>query len=549
MEKTEKQMTLFDLDSSFGKMFPEHSHLKTEKISKRSLKKPSELQTAPYLYLDLREGYGNLLGAFWEENSPLLGEFWMLNTGVSPKDAKESFLSQILEDTPLPKYYLSKTACLGILRRAKSRGKELPKQLKTALEIQAGITQVDNSSLPNIKEMKSYHINQRNEGIDLENLSGALMATQNMQMQTFVTEPMICLNDQGGNRMDITENITSTLRASMGGNLPIVMGSQQDGAEICENLCPTITSAAGTSGNNQPVLFDNHGKDCRYNGPLKVAPTVAATYGTGGNNVPLVSTPIAYSLDSKDSNSMKSDNPISGCRETDKSRTLDTTNPDPSKNQGGIAIVQESYCIASNTINRQDHNGGNGQGVQKDISYTLTTSDVHAIYKPQPYQDVVGALCHCDYKGVNSIYVNQDKCIVDKPYQDVVGALCNGDWKGAGNQYVSQDKCIIDDQKTIYGQSAFADYKEGCSTLRAEGGDNGGGSENLAVSRNLVRRLTPLECERLQGFPDGWTNIPKTSDSPRYKALGNSVAIPCVDFVLRGIAFFLGKFKEEREES
>ncbi|MEA4986464.1 MAG: DNA cytosine methyltransferase [Anaerovorax sp.] len=242
---------------------------------------------------------------------------------------------------------------------------------------------------------------------------------------------------------------------------------------------------------------------------------------------------------------MKSDNPLSGCRETDKSRTLDTTNPDPSKNQGGIAIVQESYCIASNTINRQDHNGGNGQGVLKDISYTLTTSDVHAIYKPEP----VGALCYRDYKGVNSIYVNQDKCIVDKPYQNIVGALCNGDWKGAGNQYVSQDKCIIDNQSTIYGQSAFADYKEGCSTLRAEGGDNGGGSKNLAVSRNLVRRLTPLECERLQGFHDGWTNIPKAPDSPRYKALGNSVAIPCVDFVLRGIAFFLQKSKEEREES
>lgn len=59
--------------------------------------------------------------------------------------------------------------------------------------------------------------------------------------------------------------------------------------------------------------------------------------------------------------------------------------------------------------------------------------------------------------------------------------------------------------------------------------------------RNLIRRLTPLECERLQGFPDGWTDIPGASDSARYKALGNSVAIPCVDFVLRGIAYFLRK--------
>ena len=55
--------------------------------------------------------------------------------------------------------------------------------------------------------------------------------------------------------------------------------------------------------------------------------------------------------------------------------------------------------------------------------------------------------------------------------------------------------------------------------------------------------------ERLQGFPDGWTDIPGGSDSARYKALGNSVAIPCVDFVLRGIAYFLRKFQEESEQN
>ena len=64
--------------------------------------------------------------------------------------------------------------------------------------------------------------------------------------------------------------------------------------------------------------------------------------------------------------------------------------------------------------------------------------------------------------------------------------------------------------------------------MRASGGDHGGGSENLAVAAiqetpQLIRRLTPLECERLQGFPDGWTDIPGASDSARYKALGNSV--------------------------
>lgn len=67
----------------------------------------------------------------------------MLNTGVSPREEKESFLSQILEASPQRKYYLTKTACLGILRRARERGKELPEQLKTALEIQARVTEED----------------------------------------------------------------------------------------------------------------------------------------------------------------------------------------------------------------------------------------------------------------------------------------------------------------------------------------------------------------------------------------------------------------------
>lgn len=61
----------------------------------------------------------------------------------------------------------------------------------------------------------------------------------------------------------------------------------------------------------------------------------------------------------------------------------------------------------------------------------------------------------------------------------------------------------------------------------------------------LIRRLTPLECERLQGFPDGWTDISGAADSARYKALGNSVAIPCVEYLLRGVAYFLQKHETE----
>ena len=74
---------------------------------------------------------------------------------------------------------------MGILRRASERGKELPKKLARALKIQAGLMRPDGQPTG----LDAYHINQRDEGIDLHGVSGALLATTNMQMQTFVTQP------------------------------------------------------------------------------------------------------------------------------------------------------------------------------------------------------------------------------------------------------------------------------------------------------------------------------------------------------------------------
>jgi len=90
-----------------------------------------------------------------------------------------------------------------------------------------------------------------------------------------------------------------------------------------------------------------------------------------------------------------------------------------------------------------------------------------------------------------------------------------------------------------YTPSSFAQYAEGVGTLKANGGDLGGGSETL-VAGLAVRKLTPLECERLQGFPCGWTRQGHDgkiiSDGARYRALGNSVAIPCVAYVMGNMA-------------
>ena len=280
---------------------------------------------------------------------------------------------------------------------------------------------------------------------------------------------ILCLNDQGESEMHLSEAVTGTLQEQEHGYQPLVLASGQGGAEIGTGICPTITEAAGTSGNNQPILFENHGIDSRYTGPHAVAPTMSARYGTGGNNVPLIS-------------------------------------DDP-----------QSYCIAGNIIDREVQNGGNGLGCQPDISYTLTGMDRHAVFSRQRSDELVE----------NEVVSTQSA----RQHKDATDLVCQPD---------------------IFGQSQYGAYAEGCTTLRASGGDHGGGSENLVAmsgenpaERRLIRRLTPLECERLQGFPDGWTDMPGASDSARYKALGNSVAIPCVDFVLRGIAYFLCRNQEE----
>ena len=146
MSDAVEQLTLFDLDTWSGKMCPEPSVPREAKTSGLSWRKLSELKLVPVQCLDLTPGAGNLLGqSFWEINSAWLGESWTLNSGVSPSEERESSLSQILQDEVPSKYYLSRTACLGILRRAEARGKELPPQLREALLLQAGQPPLDST--------------------------------------------------------------------------------------------------------------------------------------------------------------------------------------------------------------------------------------------------------------------------------------------------------------------------------------------------------------------------------------------------------------------
>lgn len=136
-EQMDGQVSLFDPGSWSGRMSPEHSAPTTEKTSPQSSKKRSKSQSRkPPLFLCLKRD-GQPADVSWVTDGALLGVYSIHSFGESPRDGAESRLSQILEATPHPKYYLSAKACRGILNRAARRGKDLPEALRKALEAQS----------------------------------------------------------------------------------------------------------------------------------------------------------------------------------------------------------------------------------------------------------------------------------------------------------------------------------------------------------------------------------------------------------------------------
>ena len=420
-----EQASLFAPDTFAGRMSQAASAQarRTGRISGLSWRKLLDYIAPDYQFLDLSSDAGNLLGQYeWTIRSALHGGCWLLNTGPSPRDAIESFLSQILQAHPPKKYYLTTAACLGILRRAEERGKPLPKALDTALRIQAGLIGSTNGrGKKNLSdEPVAFAQNQRDEVRDLHNIASALGAQPGMKQQTFIASFSAGAGASAGT-IGYAEEVAPTLKGSPSGNcMPSVLCVNDQGGkriDLSEDMSGTLR--ANEKG-HQPLVYENHGIDARIRESGEISPTVIARYGTGGGNTPL---------------------------------------------------IQESdvYCIVGNVIDRQPENGGNGAGYQQDLSYTLTAMDRHAVYARQRVDE---------FKD-----------------DDIASTQSARQAKDATDLVVEPDR--------QYAQ--------------------------------LIRRLTPLECERLQGFPDDWTNIPGASDSARYRALGNSVAVPCVEFIMRSL--------------
>lgn len=273
----------------------------------------------------------------------------------------------------------------------------------------------------------------------------------------------IVLNDQGGNRMDVTHEVTCTLRAES---------------------------------HHPPLVFENHSQGTRYKGPLETAQTVSATYGMGGNNQPfVVETPKTLKI-------------RSGCEGGGKGIIWQEDNSVAFVAEPGMK--QQTFALQGNMIGRKDENGPQGDGVNKDVYFTLDATDRHAVCAPESV-----------YAMTTGSYMQVEKEVASVP------------------------------QEVNY----------------------------------IVRRLTPTECARLQGFPDWWcdnlttenptqadidywrevfethrkavgtSTKPKSekqiikwlkdphSDSAEYKMWGNGVALPNVVFALSGIVRADSKIK------
>ena len=294
-----QQISMFDLDSYYGKMFPEPSPAAPQKArtSASSWKRSSALKFVMFQSLDLTPGAGNLLGeSYWELISPWRGDALTLNTGVSPREEKESSLSQILQVNPPSKYYLTRKACLGILRRAFEREKGLPKKLQEALEIQSGIASFF-LEVPDIPVQSiAFATNQRDEVRDLHDVAGALGAQPRMKQQTFIAGFSAGAGASAGG-IGYGEELAPTLKGSAGGNgMPSVLCLNDQGGSVMECSTDVTGTLRAQEHGHQPLVYENHGIDSRYTGPHPVSPTLSARCGTGGNNVPLVEQmPVHYS--------------------------------------------------------------------------------------------------------------------------------------------------------------------------------------------------------------------------------------------------------------
>lgn len=375
------------------------------------------------------------------------------------------------------------------------------------------------------------------------------------------------------------------------------------GAVTADELMPTIQAAAGESGNNQPMVLtldddrpksytlkirggvdvDSSGRKAgkgalvqtELSGTLGVSQDQTLiteinepTYALEGNGSrdshkgdgyresdtmytlnTVEQHAVAYGIGSYDSNGMKSPNPHAGIYEAETSRTLDLNGGSPACNQGGIAIVQDAKTMVLND---------QGGSVMCPMVY-----DGSRRHDYEPFDDVCETVQAQYGTGGNNTPIVVEPTMIEMTstkntiVEDGISPTLTARMGTGGNQVnaLCMDAGWLQAEEEKTGALLARQYKdppityqEKTGALKASGYNKLGTQEaanDMYITGSVVRRLTPLECERLQGFPDGWTDIGewvdskgkkhKPADAPRYKALGNSIALPFWQFLARRI--------------
>lgn len=281
-------------------------------------------------------------------------------------------------------------------------------------------------------------------------------------------------------------------------------------------------STAGEGTDTAVSVYENHSADSRYRELNGVCTTLASNLGTGGNNQPLVLDHAAYRICSEKSNGFQSSNPHVGIYEADISPTLDTSDQSPNKSQGGIVVLEGNGAVAYG-LGRDSFNSG------KNASFSMS---VEENIQPCLTSKGPGAVAHSD----DDCYTLSKASHFTVAFKDAVApTLMASDYKDA--------VCV-----------SYAPHY-------------------------IVRKLTPMECARLQGFPDWWCSDLETdsadvteeelafwrgvfethrqlvthsakaktdrqilkwlsdphTDAAEYKMWGNGVALPCVQWIMRQI--------------
>ena len=487
MNEMDGQVSMFDLDTQYTKMSLEHSVATKERTSASSSKKPQKSQTKMPLFLDLRTGSGQPADASWQTDGASLGEYSMHSFGESPKEGVESLLSQILEDNPHPKYFLSETACLGIITRANRRGKTLPIMLETALirKVAEGNEYGEKGIRDTIEVLRKMRCEIGEE------------ALKEWVQRTFVlVQPKDVLLGKMCESCEEEEDSNE--------RIVVERDCEEDDGE--GNVCDMLYN--GEVGDTSQRQEPNEQLCRELDLLMQKLPHKNAQKAV-----------ILYCL-----------------RITCEGEEI------VSKTLSAIPQGESSYTLK---IRSGCEGGGKGALIQTEKSATLSTLQDQTLFQPVVY-DARGngdgkTVCTITGGHCSSISDFTPVCITCD--EKMGNTYC---WEEQANTLAARDykqpQAVCYEAKGVDCRNGTEDVVNGALQSNSAHSLNG---NNVVRCRYIVRRLTPLECERLQGYQDLWTDIGewtdsngkrhKTSDASRYKALGNSIALPPWKWVLKRI--------------